>query len=243
MELLLHTVDIGGLEITLVDRHHDGDLCCLRMTESLESLGHEPVIGGDHEDNDIRDIRTACAHGREGCVTRGINEGDGMALPFDGIGTDALGDATRLAGSDLGTTDCVEQRGLAVIDMSHEGDDGSARLIRLRLLLNRLGWFDNDLLLLVDTAAGDPLFALEEQSVNIAELRGDLRFDRLIDVCEDLHPHQILDDLEGGHLHLSRQLLDQDRRLDVDHPAIVILDDNGFILDLLLGRNIAHGNR
>ena len=37
-----------------------------------------------------------------------------------------LGDATGLARGDLGATDVVEQRGLAVVDVAHDGDDRRA---------------------------------------------------------------------------------------------------------------------
>jgi hypothetical protein len=35
------------------------------------------------------------------------------------------GDATGLAGRDLGVADAVEQRGLAVVDVTHDGHDRS----------------------------------------------------------------------------------------------------------------------
>ena len=45
----------------------------------------------------------------------------------DLIGADVLGDAAGLAGDDIGVADGVEQRGLAVIDMAHDGDDRRPR--------------------------------------------------------------------------------------------------------------------
>ena len=49
--------------------------------------------------------------------------------PFtlDLIGADVLGDAAGLAGDDVGLADGVEQRGLAVVDVAHDGDDRRAR--------------------------------------------------------------------------------------------------------------------
>ena len=45
--------------------------------------------------------------------------------PFalDLIGADVLGDAAGLAGDHVGLADGVEQRGLAVVDVAHDGDD------------------------------------------------------------------------------------------------------------------------
>ena len=43
------------------------------------------------------------------------------------IGADVLGDAARFARDDIGLANGVEQRGLAVIDVAHDGDDRRAR--------------------------------------------------------------------------------------------------------------------
>ena len=49
-------------------------------------------------------------------------------LSVDLIGADMLGDAAGLAGRHVGLAQRVEQRGLAVVDMAHHGDDRRARL-------------------------------------------------------------------------------------------------------------------
>ena len=48
-------------------------------------------------------------------------------VDVDHVGADVLGDATGLAGDDVGVADLVEQRGLAVVDVTHDGDDRRAR--------------------------------------------------------------------------------------------------------------------
>jgi hypothetical protein len=45
----------------------------------------------------------------------------------DVVGADMLGDAARFAGRHPGAADIVEQRGLAVIHMAHDGDHRRAR--------------------------------------------------------------------------------------------------------------------
>ncbi len=52
----------------------------------------------------------------------------GAARGCDLIGADMLGDATGLARDNLGIADRVEQRGLAVVHVAHDGDHGGARL-------------------------------------------------------------------------------------------------------------------
>ena len=56
----------------------------------------------------------------------------------DLVGADVLGDAARLARGDVGLADRVEQRGLAVVDVTHDGDDRRARHQVLGLV-RRLG--------------------------------------------------------------------------------------------------------
>ena len=60
-----------------------------------------------------------------------------MALPslIDLVRTDVLGDAAGLAGDHVGVADAVEQLGLAVVDVTHDGDDRGARLGGLLVVL------------------------------------------------------------------------------------------------------------
>ena len=44
-------------------------------------------------------------------------------LECDVVGTDVLGDTTSLTSDDVGLADVVEQFGLTVIDVTHDGDD------------------------------------------------------------------------------------------------------------------------
>ena len=44
-------------------------------------------------------------------------------LGRDLVGTDVLGDATGLLGDDVGVAQRVEELGLAVVDVTHDGDD------------------------------------------------------------------------------------------------------------------------
>ena len=46
---------------------------------------------------------------------------------LDLVGADVLGDAAGLAGDHVGVADAVEQLGLAVVDVAHDGDDRRAR--------------------------------------------------------------------------------------------------------------------
>ena len=82
------------------------------------------------------------------------------ALPslVDLVGTDVLGDATGLAGHDVGVADVVEELGLAVVDVTHDGDDRRAAG-KVRGVLVLLGQVEHllelDLLLLTGIDHGD----------------------------------------------------------------------------------------
>ena len=114
--------------IDLVDRDDDRHAGRLRVVDGLNRLGHDAVIGRDHEDRDVGDLGATGTHGREGLVTGGIDEGDragGAVLSLDGdlVGADVLGDTAVLGVDDVGVTDRVEQLGLTVVDVTHDGDD------------------------------------------------------------------------------------------------------------------------
>ena len=109
--------------IHLVDGHdglHPGGL---GVVDGLDGLRHDAVVRRHHEDGDVRGLRAARAHGGERLVARGVEEGDLLAVDFHGVGADVLGDAARLARGDAGLADVVQQRGLAVVDVAHDGDD------------------------------------------------------------------------------------------------------------------------
>ena len=72
-------------------------------------------------------LRAAGTHRGERLVARGVEEGDHAARRLDVVGADVLRDAAGFARRDLGAADVVEQRGLAVVDVAHDGDDRRAR--------------------------------------------------------------------------------------------------------------------
>ena len=126
-----HTAGIGLRLIDLVDGDDDGNLGGLGVIDGFEGLGHDAVVGGHDHDDDVGDLGAACTHAGEGLVAGGIEEDDLAAEgrrvflgDADLVGTDVLGDAAGFASGDVGGADGVEQRGLAVIDVAHDGDDG-----------------------------------------------------------------------------------------------------------------------
>ena len=127
-ELLAHARRVGVLAVGLGDRDDDRHLGRLGVVDRLDRLRHHAVVGRDHEDRDVGRLGATGAHGGERLVARGVDEGDLPAVALDLVGADGLGDAAGLAGGDVGVADRVEQRGLAVVDVTHHGHDRRTRL-------------------------------------------------------------------------------------------------------------------
>ena len=116
---------VGAFLVDLVDRHHDRHVGGLRVVDGLHRLRHNAVVGGDHQDRDVGGLRTAGTHGGERLVTRSVDEGDrpyrAVEVDLDLVCADVLGDAACFFLADVGLTDRVQQSGLAVVDVTHDG--------------------------------------------------------------------------------------------------------------------------
>ncbi len=121
-QFLLDPFRLGLGLVNLVDRHDDRHSGSLGVVDGFAGLGHDAIVGGDHQDNDIGNLGTAGTHGGKSLVTRRIEEGNLAAVQFNVVGADMLGNAARLAGDDIGFSNGVQKRCLAMIDMAHDGD-------------------------------------------------------------------------------------------------------------------------
>jgi hypothetical protein len=79
-ELGEHPLRIGVVLVDLVDRHHDRHLGGAGVVDRLDRLGHDPVVGGDHQHDDVGRVGAAGTHLRERRVARGVEEGDRAVL-------------------------------------------------------------------------------------------------------------------------------------------------------------------
>ena len=89
--------------------------------------GMTPSSAATTRIDDVGDVRAAGPHGGERGVAGRVDERDLLAVELDLVGADVLGDAAGLARHDVGVADAVEQLGLAVVDVAHDGDDRRAR--------------------------------------------------------------------------------------------------------------------
>ena len=82
-----------------------------------------------------------------------------------------------------------------MIDVTHKRDDGAAGLELFFFFNDRWGRGDNYLFDLVDASAFFPALLLENKAMVLRDFGGDIRLNRLIDICEDVETHQFGDDL------------------------------------------------
>ena len=227
---VLTRVGIGIGLVDLVERDDDRDLGRLRVGDGLEGLGHDAVVGGDDDDRDVGDAGATGTHGGERLVTRGVEEDDALAVVLDLARADVLGDATPLAGRDLGGAQGVEQAGLAVVDVAHDGHDRGARLqlggvvLLEEDLLGRLGGRAFRL------AVGDAATGRCRDRLGhfVAELGRDERrgvaVDELVDGREDPALDQLADDVGDVDRQQIGEFLDGDRAGQLDRATLTRID-------------------
>ena len=227
-KLLLYAVDIRAGFVDLVDCYDYIYISCFCVIDSFHCLRHDTVIGSDDQHRDIGGVCAAHTHGCECLVTRCVKEGDLLTVDSDHICANVLRDAAGFTISHMGVPDCVEQRGLAVVDMSHDADD---RRTGDHLVLILLGFSEK---------LADDVFLL-------LLLRDDLILHR--DFCSFLkrklmihRDHHALHEkiLHKGcrlHLHSLSQLTDREllRDLDLRHDFLFL---RSFIFRLILLKSL-----
>ena len=79
-ELREHALRIGVGLVDLVDRHDDRHVGRPGVVDGLDRLGHDAVVGGDHQHDDVGRLGATGPHLRERGVARGVEERDRTAL-------------------------------------------------------------------------------------------------------------------------------------------------------------------
>ncbi len=156
-------------------------------------------------------------------MTRRVEEGDAASVgKLHVVGTDVLGDTSRLTSNDVGVADVVKQRGLAVVDVSHDGND---RRTRHEVVLVVLLFADSLLHFRTD------IFGLE------AELVGNkvdgLSIEPLVDGHHDTYRHEGRDDLCDADIHHRCQFADGYELRQLQH-LVFALFGACFLVHLLL---------
>ena len=122
-QLLLDALRLRFGFVDLIDRNDDRNVRRSDVRDRLLRLRHDAVVGGDHQDRNVGDLRTASAHGGKRLVTGRIDERNLTIVMLDRVRTDALRDAARFTRCHVRATNLIEQRGFTVIDVAQDGDD------------------------------------------------------------------------------------------------------------------------
>ncbi len=196
-------VGVGVRLVDLVDRDHDRHVGSAGVVERLDRLRHDAVVGRDDQDRDVGGLGTTSTHGGERLVTGGVDEGDATVvavdLGVDLVGTDVLGDATGLLVDHVGVAQRVEELGLSVVDVTHDGHDRRT---------------DHQVVLVALVGAELEVERLEQLAVLV--LGGD-DLDDVVELLADQLEGLVADRLgRGDHLTEREQHLDQGGRVDVD---------------------------
>ena len=120
---MFDTVRVGAGQIHFIHGDDDTNAGGFGVLNGFDRLRHDAVIGGDDEYRDVGDVSTASPHSGKGRVAGGVEEGDSARIHIDRISADMLGDAAGFARDHFGVADAIEQRGFAVVNMAHKGDD------------------------------------------------------------------------------------------------------------------------
>ena len=140
-------------------------------------------------------------------VNRGVEEGDRLVVDLDAVCADVLRNAAGLVCGDLGLADRVEQRGLAVVNVTHNDND---RIAGLKLLCLILVLVEQ---LLLD---GNVNFLLDLAAHFLRNDRGGIVVDDLGDGRHDAELDEALDNVRCGALHAGSELADRDLVRDHD---------------------------
>ena len=203
------------MHVHLVDGNDQRDAGGLGVVDGLDRLRHDAVIGRDDEDGDVRDHRTAGTHGRERLMTRGVEEGDGLAVDHDAVSADVLRDAAGLTGCDVCAADAVEQAGLAVVDVTHDHHD---RRARDEFVLAILAVVDQALLHRHDDLVLDLAAELHGHECGGIVING------VGQRRHDAHLHETAHDLGTGLFHARGELAHGDRVRDL-HLELLLFGD------------------
>ena len=187
------------------------------MVQCFHSLGHESVISSNNEHDNIGNVSTACTHLCKGFVSRGINKGNGLSVELSNRSTDVLGNTAGFTASHICLTDPVLQRGLAVVNVAHEGHNRRTGLEIFRISGGDCCIFRFDCFCFVLCGSGI-CFAADTESDSAFFCKFDCNFsiNSLVDGCKHVHHHESGNDFVGAFSESIRQCLDNDRRSHCD---------------------------
>ena len=190
-ELLLDALRVSAHFIHFIDRHNDGNSRRLGVVDGLDGLGHDAVVGGYHQDRDIRHLGASGTHSGERLMAGRIQEGNFPVADINPVGADMLGNAAGLSRGNIGVPDGVQQRGFTVVNVSH---DHYHRRSGHQVLVVILAVVDNPVL------NGDHHFFFYLGVEFHRHQSGGIEIDHIVYSRHGSHHHQLFNDLGRGGL-------------------------------------------
>ncbi len=201
-KLFADALRVGSGLVDLVDGNNHRNACSLGVVDGFHRLGLQAIIGGDHEHHDIGNVGATRPHLREGLVARSVEESDlRLVGKLHLIGADMLRDSASFARDHVRAADRIEKRGLAVVDVAHDGHHRRACQQGIVCIHVSFG-------LDVDVRFADALDVVPELG---DEQLGRVLIDRLVDRHDDAHLEKRLDEVRAAFGHAVREFLNGDR--------------------------------
>ncbi len=189
------------------------------MRDGFLGLRHDAVVRAHDEHDNVRDFRAARSHARERLVAGRIDEDDAPVAHVYFVRADVLRDSPGFARGDFGFADRVEQAGLAVVHVAHDGHDGSAwQQISRALFLDLL--FLNDLLFERDY--------LHDAVESLGEVCCGRNVERLVDAGENAAVEQCLQQVLRANIELFSEIADGDAFRDGDCTRFALNRSDGL---------------
>ena len=211
-QLLFDSIGVGRRFVNLVDCEHHRYACSHSVVDSLHGLGHHLVIGSHNDDGHIGNLCTTSTHSGKSLVSGGIKEGDGLALILHAVGTDVLGDTTCLTGRNVGLADVVQERGLTVVHVAHNGNNGRA-LHEVLLAVGRL----------LDGLLNVHAHELNLEAILLGHNHKCLGIEPLVDGYHKAEVHTGSDDVSNAHVHHRGKVAHGYELGEFEHLALVHL--------------------
>ena len=196
--------------VDLVDGHDDRNVGRFGMMNGFHRLRHYTVICSHYEHYNVGDLGPPRAHEREGFVPRCIQKDNVPPLYVHVIGADVLRDPTSLRSRHIGLAYGIQQGGLAVVDMTHNGDDRWSRDAVSRIV----GDFLPGLCFLFEADNFRPEPELR------ADVLCNLQVQGLVYRSQNPLGYKLLDNVFGLDLHLFRQLFQRYALGNGDRPVV-----------------------
>ena len=173
------------------------------MSNSFLGLRHHAVVGCNHQNNDIGYLSTASTHGREGFVSRGIQESNNASRGFNVVSTDVLCNTAGFACGNTSTSDVVQQRSLTVVNVTHNRHDRRTRF--LRIVGQSLGFFFSQEGFRIFRFSGD-----RTMTHFFDHNHGRFLVKHLVDRHHLTELHHMFNDFNGLDAHLHSEISDSD---------------------------------